>query len=167
MNGASILQEGKMYLQHGEAYHAPIAAEDIGRSVAAILENPEKHNGKRHVLTGPDRLSQKNIAAITSEVLGMPIEYIAITDEQWAEAMNQSGLPSEFLVKHLVQVGIDYRKGVFDEVTTTVEELTGQKPMKMKTFIENNRSFFTPDYLQAYAEKMTAINKQHKKSRSG
>ena len=29
MNGASILQEGKMYLQHGEAYHAPITGEDI------------------------------------------------------------------------------------------------------------------------------------------
>ena len=137
MNGASILQEGKMYLQHGEAYHAPIAGEDIGRSVAAILEIPEKHNGKRHVLTGPDRLSQKDIAAIASEVLGMPIEYISISDEQWADAMNQSGLPSKFLVKHLVQVGIDYRNGVFDEVTTTVEELTGQKPMDMKTFVES------------------------------
>jgi uncharacterized protein YbjT (DUF2867 family) len=156
MNGASILQEGKMYLQHGDAYHAPIAGEDIGRSVVAILENPEKHNGKYHVLTGPDRLSQKDIAAITSEVLGTPIEYISISDEQWADAMNQSGLPSEFLVKHLVQVGIDYRNGVFDEVTTTVEELTGQKPMSMKTFVENNKSFFTPDFLQAYAEKMVA-----------
>jgi uncharacterized protein YbjT (DUF2867 family) len=145
-----------MYLQHGDAYHAPIAGEDIGRSVVAILENPEKHNGKYHVLTGPDRLSQKDIAAITSEVLGTPIEYISISDEQWADAMNQSGLPSEFLVKHLVQVGIDYRNGVFDEVTTTVEELTGQKPMSMKTFVENNKSFFTPDFLQAYAEKMVA-----------
>ena len=156
MNGASILQEGKMYLPHGEAYHAPIAGEDIGRSVAAILENPEIHNRMRHVLTGPDRVSQKDIAAITSEELGMHVEYISIPDQQWADVMNQSGLPSEFLVKHLVQVGIDYRNDVFDKVTTTVEELTGQKPMDMKTFIENNKSFFTPDYLQAYAEKMAA-----------
>jgi NAD(P)H dehydrogenase (quinone) len=154
MNGANILQEGKMYLPHGEAYHAPIAGEDIGRCVAAILEAPEKHNGKRHYLTGPDRLSQKDIAAITSEALGTPIEYIPISDEQWADAMNQSGLPSEFLVKHLVQVGIDYRNDVFDLVTTTVEELTGQKPMDMKTFIENNKSYFTAGFLQAYAEKM-------------
>lgn len=156
MNGASILQEGKMYLQHGEAYHAPIAGEDIGRSIAAILEDPEKHNGKRHILTGPDSLSQKDIAAITSEVLGTPIEYIAISDQQWSDAANQAGLLSEFLVKHLVQVGIDYRNDVFDKVTTTVEELTGQKPMDMKTFVEINKSYFTPDFLQAYAEKMVA-----------
>jgi NAD(P)H dehydrogenase (quinone) len=156
MNGASILQEGKMYLPHGEAYHAPIAGEDIGRSVAAILENPEKHNGKRLILTGPDRVSQKDIAAITSEVLGTPIEYISIADEQWADAMKQTGLMSDFLVKHLVEVGKDYQNDVFDKLTTTVEELTGLKPMDMKTFVENNKSFFTPDYLQAYAKKMVA-----------
>jgi NAD(P)H dehydrogenase (quinone) len=156
MNGASILQEGKMYLPHGEAYHAPIAGEDIGRSVAAILEAPEKYNGKRLILTGPVRVSQKDIAAIASEALGTPIEYISIPDEQWANAMKQSGLVSDFLVKHLVEVGKDYKNNVFDKLTTTVEELTGIKPMDMKTFIEDNKSFFTPDYLQAYAEKMTA-----------
>lgn len=156
MNGANILQEGKMYLPHGEAYHAPIAGEDIGRSVAAILEDPEKHNGKRLVLTGPDRVSQKDIAAITSEVLGTPIEYISIPDQQWADAMKQTGLMSDFLVKHLVEVGKDYQNDVFDKVTTTVEELTGQKPMDMKTFVESNKSYFTPDFLQAFAEKMVA-----------
>lgn len=156
MNGANILQEGKMYLPHGEAYHAPIAGEDIGRCVAAILESPEKHNGKRLILTGPDRVSQKDIAAITSEVLGTPIEYIAIADEQWADAMKQSGLMSDFLVKHLIEVGKDYQNDVFDKVTTTVEELTGRKPIDMKTFVEINKSFFTPDFLQAYAEKMVA-----------
>ena len=156
MNGANILQEGKMYLPHGGAYHAPIAGEDIGRSVAAILEDPEKHDRKRHVLTGPDRVSQKDIAAITSEVLGTPIEYIAITDQQWSDAANQTGLFTDFLVKHLVQVGIDYQNDVFDKVTTTVEELTGQKPMDMKTFVERNKSVFTPDFLQAYAEKLIA-----------
>lgn len=156
MNGANILQQGKMYLPHGEAYHAPIAGEDIGRSVAAILEDPEKHNGKRHYLTGPVRVSQKDIAAIASEVLGTPIEYISLPDEQWADAMKQSGLVSDFLVKHLVEVGIDYQNNVFDKVTTTVEELTGQKPMDMKTFVESNKSYFTPDFLQAYAEKLVA-----------
>jgi len=156
MNGANILQEGKMYLPHGEAYHAPIAGEDIGRSVAAILENPEKHDGKRLILTGPDRVSQKDIADITSKVLGIPIEYISLPDEQWADAMKQSGLMSDFLVKHLVEVGKDYQNNVFDKVTTTVEELTGLKPMDMKTFVEVNKSFFTPDFLQAYAEKLIA-----------
>lgn len=156
MNGANILQEGKIYLPHGDAYHAPIAAEDIGRSVAAILEEPEKHNRTRPILTGPERVSQADIAAIASEVLGIPIEYVSVSDEQWAEAMKQTGLMSNFLVKHLVEVGKDYQNDVFDKVTTTVEELTGQKPMDIKTFIECNKSFFTPDFLQAFAEKITA-----------
>jgi uncharacterized protein YbjT (DUF2867 family) len=156
MNGASILREGKMHLPHGDAHHAPIAGEDIGRSVAAVLEKPEQHNRKNLVLTGPDRVSQADIAAIASKALGTTIEYVSVSDEQWAKAMKETGLMSDFLVHHLVKVGIDYQNGVFDKVTTTVEELTGQKPMDMKTFIESNKPFFTPDFLQAYAEKMAS-----------
>ncbi len=159
MNGENILQEGKMFLPHGDAYHAPIAAEDIGRGVAAILENPERYNRQRLVLTGPERVSQKDIAAITSDVLGISIEYISVTTNQWANAMKKTGLMSEFLINHLVEVGKNYQDGVFDEVTNTIEELTGQKPMDMKTFIENNKYFFTPEFLQAMATKLSAENK--------
>ncbi len=156
MNGANILREGKMYLGHGDAYHAPITGEDIGRSVAAILDHPEKHEGQRYILTGPERLSQHDIAQIASEVLGSEIQYVPITLEQWADAAKEAGLLSEFLIKHLVEVSRDYRNGVFDKITTTVEELTGQKPTDMRTFVEDNRSYFTPEYLKAYAEKMVA-----------
>jgi uncharacterized protein YbjT (DUF2867 family) len=156
MNGANILKEGKMYLGHGEAYHAPITGEDIGRSVAAILGNPEKHEGQRYILTGPERLSQHDIAQIASEVLGREIQYVPITLEQWADAVKDAGLLPEFLIKHLIEVSRDYQNHVFDKLTTTVEELTGQKPTDIRTFIESNKSYFTPEYLQAYAEKMTA-----------
>lgn len=145
-----------MYLAHGDAYHAPITGEDIGRSVAAILDNPGKHKGQRYVLTGPERLSQHDIAQIASEVLGREIEYVPITLEQWADAVKDVGELQEFLIKHLVEVSRDYQNNVFDELTTTVEELTGQKPTDMRTFIESNKSYFTPEYLQAYAEKMIA-----------
>jgi len=155
MNGASILQEGKIYLPHGNAHHAPIAAEDIGRSVAAILVDPKKHNHKRYVLTGPERLSHQDIASITTEVLGLPVEYVPLSYEAWSEAMRKTGYMSSFLISHLVEVGKDYQKGIFDKITTTVEDLTGQKPVGMKTFIENNKLYFTPNYLQAMAQKLT------------
>ncbi len=156
MNGANILRQGKMYLPHGDACHAPIAGEDIGRCVAAILEDPEKYDRKRFILTGPKRLSQSDIAAIASDVLEIPVEYVSVSDEQWAQAMQQTGLMSDFLVKHLVEVGKDYQNSVFDELTTSVEELTGQKPMDMKVFIEGKKSFFTPEHLQVMAQKMAA-----------
>lgn len=156
MNGGNILKEGKMYLGHGDAYHAPITGEDIGRSVAAILENPEIHKGQRYVLTGPERLSQHDIAKIASEVLRRNIEYVPITLEQWRDAVKDAGLLPDFLIKHLIEVSRDYQNGVFDKLTTTVEELTGQKPTDMRTFVESNKSYFTPDYLQSYSEKMIA-----------
>ncbi|MHA1564612.1 MAG: NmrA family NAD(P)-binding protein [Alphaproteobacteria bacterium] len=156
MNGANILQHGKMYLPHGNAYHAPIAGEDIGRSVAAILDRPEEHDRKRLILTGPDRVSQGDIAAIASNVLDTSIEYVPVSGAQWAEAVSQTGLMSEFLVKHLVEVGKDYRNDVFDEVTTTVADLTGRKPMGIKAFIESRKSNFTSEFLQNLGRKMAA-----------
>ena len=105
-----------MYLPHGDAYHAPIAGEDIGRTVAAILGNPEKYNRERLILTGPERLSQSDIAAIASKVLSKPIEYVSLPYDQWAEAMKQTGLLSDFLIKHLVEVGKDYQNDVFDKL---------------------------------------------------
>jgi uncharacterized protein YbjT (DUF2867 family) len=157
INGFNILKEGKMYLGHGDAYHAPITGEDIGRSVTAILDDPERHKGQTYILTGPERLSQYDIAKIASEVLEKDIQYVPITSEQWAEAANESSSIPKSLIKHLTEVSKDYQNGVFDKVTDTVEELTGQKPMTMKTFIEDNKFYFSTEYLQAYAEKMRAI----------
>ena len=153
MNGANILQKGQMCLLHGDAKHAPIAGEDIGRCVAAILQNPDKHNGQCYTLTGPERLSQKDIAAVASEILGMPIEYISVPYDQWANAMQQGSPLSDFLIKHLVEMAKDYQNGVFDELTSSIKTLSGQAPMSMRTFIKKNKEVFTPDALKAIAEK--------------
>jgi NAD(P)H dehydrogenase (quinone) len=154
MNGQSILTEGKMYLPHANEYHGPIASEDIGKCVAAILEDPKKHDGKRYLLSGPERLSQSEIATIASEVLGIEIDYVAISVEEWSSAVRSSGLMSDFLIKHLAEVGFDYQNGLLDEVNSNVESLTGKKAQNMKTFLENNKGCFTSDFLHEYAEKL-------------
>ena len=155
MNAGNILQEGKMYLPHGDARHAPITADDIGLYAASILENPEKFKGQRLLLTGPELLTQAEIAAITSEVLSVPIEYVSVTREQWAEGVRQAGLRDEFLISHLSEVGDDFRiNDVFAELTTTFEEVTGQKPTDMRAFVENSKWAFTPEFVQAMKEQM-------------
>lgn len=73
-----------------------------------------------------------------------------------ADAVKDAGLLPKFLTKHRIEVSRDYQNDVFDKLTTSVEELTGQKPTDMRTFVESNKSYFTPEYLQAYAEKMAA-----------
>ena len=61
---------------------------------------------------------------------------------------------SDFLIKHLAAVAFDYQNGLLDEVNSNVESLTGKKAQNMKTFLENNKECFTPEFLQEYAEKL-------------
>src|SRR5271163_3682084 len=65
----SIRQKDMFPLPFGDARYAPIAAEDQGRVIAAILTNPVGHAGKIYPLYGPKELSQYEIAGMLTEVL--------------------------------------------------------------------------------------------------
>jgi uncharacterized protein YbjT (DUF2867 family) len=63
--------------------HAPIAAEDQARVIAAILAEPAAHVGKIYTLCGPTELDQAGIAAAITEVLGRKISYQPLTIPQY------------------------------------------------------------------------------------
>jgi uncharacterized protein YbjT (DUF2867 family) len=76
---ATIVEDGIIDLPYGEGRHAPIAAEDQARLIAAILAEPTAHLGKTYTLHGPTELGQAGIAAAVSEVLGRKISYRPLT----------------------------------------------------------------------------------------
>src|SRR5262249_52654131 len=49
----SVRQSNQIRLPFGEGKTSPIAAEDVARVVATLLENPQPHIGKIYHLTGP------------------------------------------------------------------------------------------------------------------
>src|SRR6516162_6609532 len=55
---ATIVEVGIIDLPYGEGRHAPIAAEDQARLIAAILAEPAAHLGKTYTLHGPIELSR-------------------------------------------------------------------------------------------------------------
>jgi NAD(P)H dehydrogenase (quinone) len=71
-----IKEQSRLILPFGEARYAPIAAEDIGRVVASILAEPEGHAEQVYPLFGPKELTQPEIVAILSDVLGRTITYV-------------------------------------------------------------------------------------------
>jgi uncharacterized protein YbjT (DUF2867 family) len=50
---APMIEAGLLHLPLGTGKHAPIAAEDQGRFIAGILEDPAAHQGKIYPLFGP------------------------------------------------------------------------------------------------------------------
>ncbi|MDE1194235.1 NmrA family transcriptional regulator [Pseudomonas sp. Bc-h] len=136
-----IVERGEIRLPFGDGRHAPIAAEDQARLIAAILENPQAHAGKTYNLNGPVELSQQGVADAVGEVLGRTITYVPISLEQYDREMAEAGLPA-FLRQHLVEVAQDYQHGVFEGEDGVIREITGQAPMTVQAFVTLHKGLF-------------------------
>jgi uncharacterized protein YbjT (DUF2867 family) len=136
-----IVERGEIRLPFGDGRHAPIAAEDQARLIAAILENPQAHAGKTYNLNGPVELSQQGVADAVGEVLGRTITYVPISLEQYDREMAEADLPA-FLRQHLVEVAQDYQHGVFEGEDGVIREITGQAPMTVQAFVTLHKGLF-------------------------
>jgi uncharacterized protein YbjT (DUF2867 family) len=161
---APMIRQGAMYAPFTTGRHAPIAGEDQGRVIAAILEDPEPHRGKVYPLYGPVELTHDEIAKIVGGVLGRKITYQSMPIEKWAEVVagasggksprndagslyseadRITGRPgSEFLVQHLREVAIDHTNGVFAGTNDFVESIGGQPPLTVEAFVAKHRDAF-------------------------
>lgn len=126
----------------GNGRHAPISTDDQGRVIAKLLTEPEGHGGKVYRLHGPREMNHDEIAAAMSDVLGATISYAPMSIEAFRERMEQTYKFNPFLVQHLCEVAQDYQNGVFAGTNEAVEELTGEPPLSIPTFIARNRSVF-------------------------
>lgn len=136
-----IVRHGEIRSPIGEGLHAPVAVEDVARTVAAILEHPEPHWGKTYNLSGPTQLGQQGIADAVSEVLGRSVRYTPISLEQYRQDLDQNGLPP-YLIQHLIEVARGYQKGTFEVEDGVISELTGKSPMTVQQFVGMHRHLF-------------------------
>jgi NAD(P)H dehydrogenase (quinone) len=140
MDGWNV-KKGVIEFPFANARHAPIAGEDQGRVIAALLQNPKPHAGKVYPLYGPIELNHHEIAAKLTKTLGRPFEYKPITIAEFRERMEKDGHIPRF-VQHIVSVAQDYQDGIFSGTNNVVEELTGRKPLTVEEFVTINRERF-------------------------
>ncbi|WP_062430314.1 NmrA family NAD(P)-binding protein [Herbidospora daliensis] len=141
VNWRFIDGSGVLPLPFGEGRHAPIAAGDQARVIAAILVAPDDHVGHTYPLYGPVELNHHEIAAAMSRELGIPVRYDPIEIDAFAEALRKAGSP-EHLIQHLSEVAVDYRNGVFAGTDDVIERITGRKPQTVEQYVRTNRDLF-------------------------
>ena len=137
-----IREEGVLRLPFGDGRHAPITAEDQGRVIAAILENPDDHAGQVYPLFGAVEMNHYQIADAISEALGRPVRYEPADIPTWIEGIKAQGFP-EFLAQHLSNVAVDYQNGIFAGNNDLVERIGGKKPTTVQEFITDHLAAFT------------------------
>jgi uncharacterized protein YbjT (DUF2867 family) len=140
MDGWNV-KGGVIEFPFAEGRHAPIAGEDQGRVVAALLQDPKPHAGKAYPLYGPIELNHHEIAKKLTETLKRPFVYRPLAISEFRTRMENSGRIPRF-VQHIVSVAQDYQDGIFAGTNNVVEDLTGRRPLSVEQFADANRARF-------------------------
>jgi NAD(P)H dehydrogenase (quinone) len=143
---APMIKAGLLHVPFGTGKHAPIAAEDQGRVIAGILEDPAPHKGGIYPLFGPVEYTYAETAHLLSRVLGKPVQYRQVDFEEFSKVLQASGKnagrENSFLFQHLKEVVIDHQNGIFAGTNDNVEKLGGRPPMTLEEFITQHRKVF-------------------------
>lgn len=143
-NRKHILERGVISQPLGNGRHAPIAAEDQARLIAAILADPAPHKGQIYSLFGPVEMDQAGIAKAVGEVLGRPVDYEPITIDTYRMQLEGAGVMPPFLIQHLCAVAQDYRDGIFAGTDDVIGRVTGKPPMTVQEFVTAHINLFRP-----------------------
>lgn len=137
----TIAEQGFFRLPFGTGRHAPIAAEDQGRLIAAILADPAPHTGKTYPLCGRVEMDYHGVAAAMSEELGRTIVYQPMEIPDYRRQLEGLNMPAQ-MIQHLCSVAEDYRSGLFRGTDQIIEKITGVPPMTVQAFVEAHRDEF-------------------------
>ena len=127
------LKQGVLRMPVGKGRHSPIAADDQGRVIAALLKDPEGHIGTTIPVSGPVEMDHEQMAAELSEALGRKIVFQDLPVEEYAASIKEMGVPA-YIVQHLSGAMVDYQHGHMSGADDNVEKLTGRRSMTVGEF---------------------------------
>jgi NAD(P)H dehydrogenase (quinone) len=135
--GAMAVSYGKLVTNAGEGRIAPIARQDCAAAAVAVLTS-DGHEGKVYDVTGPDALTQSDIAALVSEVSGRAVEVLPIGDRRLTRTLMRLGAPRA-VARAIVNLGVATRENYFDVVDPSFEALTGRRPASLRDVLITHR----------------------------
>jgi uncharacterized protein YbjT (DUF2867 family) len=79
----------------GKGRSGLVDARDVAAVAAEIVAAPAGHVGQTYWLTGPGLISNYDVAAVLSKLLGKTITYRELTFEENKDAMIRAGVPEQ------------------------------------------------------------------------
>jgi NAD(P)H dehydrogenase (quinone) len=137
MSAGPAIASGKLYDATEGRGRAYVTRADTARAAAGALLKLE---GKSILdVTGPEALTQAQIAGLFSKLSGKPVERVGLTGEQLREGLKAAGLP-DMMAALLVDFDLDAAKGYHAIVTDVVRDLSGREPQSLAAFLEENKA---------------------------
>lgn len=133
---ASIREHGVVRTASGSGRMGWLDADDIAAAAVAVLRDPGVAG--ELTLTGPESLSLGDLTTIVAEVTGRQIRLVPVSAEQRVLDLRAAGLSDGFAAA-MATVETETARGAYDEVTTTVADLTGRAPRTARAYLTAHR----------------------------
>jgi uncharacterized protein YbjT (DUF2867 family) len=134
----SIRRKNTFYLPQGSGRISFVDVRDIAEAAAELLISPAEHAGLTYDLTGPESLSNHDVASLLSDTLSKRVEYAPLDESVAIEDMRQRGLP-EWNIEFVTSLHRYVRDGRMAEVAKAVGDIIGKRPRSFTDFINDHR----------------------------
>ncbi|HUD67214.1 MAG TPA: NmrA family NAD(P)-binding protein [Candidatus Sulfotelmatobacter sp.] len=134
----SVAEQSTVFLPWGEQDTVVplVGAEDVSRVAATLLANPGVPSQNAFPLVGETPSVRKLIESL-AKAIARPVRYVAITDDQWADAVKERINPHA--LDHLTHLWQYFRKGEEQfQATDTIRTVTGRNPQTLQEFFKAN-----------------------------
>ena len=135
-SGHTIQTQNVFYAAQGNGAVSHVDVRDVGAAAVRVLSE-RGHEGRAYALTGPEALTNEQIAGILSRVSGREIRYVDLPPAELRKALVGAGMP-EWSADALLDLQRLYREGGATRVEGSVEHLTGRRPTGFEPFARDH-----------------------------
>lgn len=143
----ALMSDNKWYTTAGEGKATYVCKDDVARMATALLLGKGKDN-VTYKVCGSESLSQRDLAAMISDLSGRQIEYCPVSHEEFYKYLDSMHIPrtatEDFSLSPVPWCGNDMvtnegsiAEGLMDVVSHDIEEVTGQKPATARELAKN------------------------------
>jgi uncharacterized protein YbjT (DUF2867 family) len=122
-----------------------VGAEDVALVAAAVLTGPAQPSGTVvRLMAGA--VTNKEITEAFGEILGRPVQYVEVSDDQWASDASALGV-NAVVVEHLTHLWHFLRTlppeyQALYHTSDAFEQFTGQPPQSLPQFLREHKDLF-------------------------
>jgi uncharacterized protein YbjT (DUF2867 family) len=119
-----------------------VDARDVGAVAAEIAVSPASHAGQTYRLTGPELISNYDVAAVLSELLGRTITYTELSFDENRDAMIRAGIPAPVAEMNAQAFSLT-ADGDAEWVTDDVPAILGRPARSFEQFAADHATAFS------------------------
>ena len=142
MSLPQALATGQLHTATGGGARNYVTREDCTRSAVGALVSATGRS--IHHVSGPEPLTQDELAAIVSELTGRPLAHVAVPGDALREGLLAAGLPPP-MADALVAFDVAAAEGYHAIRTSSVETLSGRPPTSVREYLTANLDVLTAE----------------------